>query len=206
MSDSASLFRQNLRDQRWAVGALVLSLMTASLMARTERALFLEGSSTPRVLAVIPVPAFDQSQFGAAQFGPGANQGGLPRAFFLRRPHLPFAPGLGNPFAPVDPAESASPIGSQPVQLTDAASPLGAPLSLANFPSPIDGFTPGLFPNFDAPNNDPVNPVAQTLLPLAGVLPGVPEPSVWLTLLIGFAAVGTVLRRRASLKLGVSAV
>lgn len=204
-------YGQNHKQQ----GRLVLGLSALFLLfavaPRQERALFIiEQPDIKAFGATLPPFTFgDLLPLYGDLFS-----GGIPRAFFARTPFGPGTPGgpgdvagpfgpgpaLGGgapgapftPAAPQGPAGFFSPIGS-PAGGPGGSFPFTSPSLAVPTASPVAGVTPDVTPPVVTPT--PTPEVTPTPTPPV-VVPGVPEPTTWATMIVGFLLAGAALRRR----------
>lgn len=210
MTDLASLYVRNHRYQQFMiVGGVVLALVV-SVAPRNERALFITGSNVgPKAFAAIAPPpvAFnglfdDSGPFGGPRYRVGAQRRGSTRGGAAPDGFVSSSPVVGPAgFAPGDVLPASD--DPQPLQLA-SLDPTGRGIS----GGPLAGsgptsFGPGATSAGPGSAVNPTDPVA----PGGGAVPGtptvpvtpvgpVPEPASWAMMILGFFAMGTVLRRR----------
>jgi hypothetical protein len=180
------------RRRQITIMVLAAGLVISTLPVTNERALFSPFGELPLLGKFSPVA---YAMFTG--FGPG---GGRPGGGLIAPPGGPVGPGgVGGPggdaVPPVAYAANVPPAGLPPVAVPPADVP-----PVANFVRPVgNGFPPGL-PL--APGSGPGDalgtpggpgPISIVDGPLPA--PGVPEPAVWATLMMGFATIGGMLRR-----------
>lgn len=206
MIDLANLYVRNHRNQQYMiVGAMMVALL-GSLAPRYERALFVTGGRVqPTAFAAIAPPPVAFNGLFADAAGPyaplRAARGGVPRGV-ERTGAVP--DGL-DPAAPANyvPGD-ASPVGGDaPLTQLAALDPsrsgiVGGPLAgsgpLSFGPGAAASGAPGNPATPDSPTTPGGGTGGNTTVPVEPVGP-VPEPSTWITMLIGFFGLGALLRR-----------
>lgn len=198
-----SLMQRTGRPKLVALG-LSLSTLALSLAPRNERAIFVLPP-TPVAFAALPTPnpVYSYSESGV----PGNHDG-------VAGPGRPGFGLEGNPLAPLAVPGEASPFGMSPVSFAPNGPVFsygsGLPLLPSGLPDSGGSGVPALpftGPVGIAPIAAATPPPVITPPPVGPPSPpalvsGVPEPTTWLLLIAGFAAVGANLRRSRSRKLG----
>lgn len=179
------------RRRQLTIAALAAGLVVSTLPVTNERALFSPFADLPLLGRFSPVA---YAMF--AGFGPGG-RAGLPGG-----QGGPFAPRAGGPpvfGTPATPTAFAAPL---PPAGPVAIAPPDAP-PVAAFARPITPFTPitpgpPILPGFGPgdPLGIPDGPGPISVVPDSLPPSPVPEPAVWATLVLGFATIGGLLRRR----------
>lgn len=193
VNDAETLLLTNHRRQLRIAAAGAVATLALAFIPQNARALFVvRDSGITALTAAIAPDVPNMGRYLVTVIG-AVRPGDLgPAAFAPRLPGAPFGTVPDSPFGSVAPIGPATPFGPEDFGplAAFAPGPDFGPLSLG---SP-GGFLPTSPLAFGPVGTSPVAPLADT--PVGPVVPAVPEPASWATMILGFLGVGLALRRR----------
>ena len=188
------------RQQRLLLGLFTVVMATAAFAPRNERALLLDrGMAAPVALAALTgqPSAIAYSAINGGRIGNSF----APRAIAPRTAGGDVArPGaqafVANLIPLPDQTQSPSVAESVTAPSSQALTPAAAGGTGLAAPAAAGPSSGTSAPNLSIPNPGGANPAAFSTP--ASTLSGVPEPATWVSMMIGFLALGAMLRRRSA--------
>lgn len=185
------------RQQRLLLVLFTVAMATAAFAPRNERALLLaRGAAAPIAMAALTgqPSAIAYTAIGGALRNPSgfaARPTGLRTASNGNAGAQPAVQAFAANLIPL-PDQTQAPASVDGIG-APAASGLTAGGTALGAPAPAGPGTGNGSPNLSIPNPSGSNPAAFST---PATLSGVPEPSMWLSMMVGFLTLGAMLRRR----------